>query len=568
MRRQTVFAFSFAVLLGFTIGACNCGKKPPVEPPPDEEDAGEEDAGYLPYDGGPLTANTTDGGPQSTCLAQGVSCSTAQGGVCCSGVCGTGGVCTSPIFCKGPGEACVTSTQCCTNHCLGGTCSAQQCSDVAQGCAVNGDCCTGNCVGGTCAAIPGATSTCKVIGQACASGADCCSTNCQGGVCVRAYSCQANNDVCLANSDCCGNVCSGSGGTAGYCVQITGGGGGGCIQDGNPCAGSSNCCTRICLDLGSGASVCQVAGGCRLTGDYCPSQIACCGGEAVGGVGGDVQCTNTRCDNGQSCNPVGNICGEWQPLPDGGQFKINASENCCDGKKAVCKLDQSGIPRCFGGGSNQCPTGYTGDPGCCIAAGQNCAFRDQCCNNNLCLPGPGDAGFVCTPPTSCDPVGASCTPGASNCCTGTYCLAAGEFGYACQTTGGGGDGGAGGGGGDGGVPNPGDAGTGTCLSNQSNCTTAAECCSKVCIAGKCQPPAACQPQGSICTSAADCCTGLTCQINPGNVSGTCQQSGGSCGGLGQSCSPASPCCLGLDCVTSSIGLCDGTTPCTCATIPG
>ena len=39
----------------------------------------------------------------------------------------------------------------------------------------------------------------------------------------------------------------------------------------------------------------------------------------------------------------------WAMWFDGG--KINASQDCCDGMKDVCKLDSSGIPRCFGGKS-------------------------------------------------------------------------------------------------------------------------------------------------------------------------------------------------------------------------
>ena len=84
---------------------------------------------------------------------------------------------------------------------------------------------------------------------------------------------------------------------------------------------------------------------------------------------GSVMCSGNRCDNGQSCNPVGNICGA-PVLLDGGS--INASQNCCDGMRQVCKLDSSGIPRCFGGVTVMCPTGYTGVAPCCIAMGQAC----------------------------------------------------------------------------------------------------------------------------------------------------------------------------------------------------
>lgn len=45
--------------------------------------------------------------------------------------------------------------------------------------------------------------------------------------------------------------------------------------------------------------------------------------------------------------------------------------NCCGGQDA-CKLDRSGIPRCFGVQTNNCPNGFTGEAGCCIASGDVC----------------------------------------------------------------------------------------------------------------------------------------------------------------------------------------------------
>ena len=541
--RKSLFVFSVALVMGYTFAACNCGG-----PKPANDDGGIPDGGNY------------DGGPGSTCLTTGTSCSTTSGGVCCSGVC-NGSACATPTFCGAPGTACSVNTDCCSNHCLNGQCSSQQCLDVGTACTGSSDCCTATCTSGSCATIPGSTSTCKVIGQACSSGADCCSTNCQGGVCVRAYSCQATGDVCLRNSDCCGNVCSANDGGAGVCIAISGGGGGGCIQDGNPCSGGTNCCSRVCVDLGSGATVCQPVDGCRLTGDFCLSTNACCGGGI--NPNGTVTCRpdavgSGRCDQGNACNGVGNICGQPHLLdggsalyPDGGVIIVNAPQDCCDGHKQVCRLDNSGVPRCFGGGSTTCPAGYTGQSPCCIADNAPCQFSGQCCNGVLCLPGAG--GFFCTPSTStCKQIGASCTPSANDCCAGTSCLLAGELGgYACQppSPGGGSDAGS-------------DAGP-TCAANGSTCTGAASCCSQVCVAGVCQPPGTCQALGGVCTASSDCCSGLACNVPGGSTTGTCQPS--SCPALGQGCSVRNACCTGLRCINTALNLCTASDPsCTCA----
>jgi hypothetical protein len=335
------------------------------------------------------------------------------------------------------------------------------------------------------------------------------------------------------------------------------------------------------VDLGSGATVCQPASGCRLTGDFCLEVNQCCGGGV--NPNGSVQCAgtvSTRCDNGQACNPVGNICGA-PVLPDGGS--INASQNCCDGKKEVCKVDSSGIPRCFGGcpsgdcTGGPCPTGYDpGNPSCCIQPGHACQFKDQCCNRLPCVPS-ADGGFVCSDQgSSCTPLGAACTAaadgGASACCAGAVCLASSEGSAVCQLPGGGPDGGtADGGTADGGADGGVDGGAG-CKANASPCASGAECCSNVCTSGRCAPPAVCQPQSAACTSAADCCAGLFCSVPAGQTSGTCQP-GSTCGSAGQQCSVGtdggvSACCPGLFCdKQGTFTPCDGTTVCTCVFRP-
>ncbi|HYX93072.1 MAG TPA: hypothetical protein VE782_16005, partial [Myxococcaceae bacterium] len=253
-------------------------------------------------------------------------------------------------------------------------------------------------------------------------------------------------------------------------------------------------------------------------------------------------------------NPVGNICGAPFPLPDGGTFKANASQDCCDGKKEVCKLDSAGVPRCFGGFTPSCATGYTGVAPCCIGFGEVCQFKDQCCDGAPCVP--DQNGILrCSGATTCTPLGATCAFGGTPCCSG-QCIGD-EFGAACRIPI---DAGVGGVGGTGGTD------ANLCKANGSRCASAAECCSFACANGTCQTPSFCQGSGQVCTASSDCCTGLSCVIPSSSTSGTCQAS--TCASAGQSCSNAYPCCSGLNCMQSGslITACDGTTACTCISI--
>jgi hypothetical protein len=335
-------------------------------------------------------------------------------------------------------------------------------------------------------------------------------------------------------------------------MNLSGGGCGGCLQDGNPCSSGTGCCSRTCADFGSGTTICAAVGGCRLTGNPCLSTGQCCGGApAQGGVTCDPG--TSRCDNGTSCNGSGNICGA-PVLPDGG--KINASQNCCDGMKDVCKLDTSGVPRCFGGKTGQCPTGYTGTAPCCIAAGNACDFKDQCCNGAPCLPNTdGGPGLVCAPPQTCRVLGTLCNPAqqdgglSERCCAGNSCLPASGGNFVCQ-------------------PSTTDGGS-MCLPNNSVCISSLQCCSGTCDGQEgmpftCRPPRQCSAQSGPCTAAADCCSGLTCSFASGSSIGTCVNA--TCGGGGQPCSATNACCNGFVCRDSSGALCGSTGTCTCNSI--
>jgi hypothetical protein len=467
----------------------------------------------------------------STCRDPGLNCTI--NGECCSGAC-SGGKCTTTAFCAVPGALCASPSDCCSLSCVGGLCSDNACNATGTTCSVGTDCCTGLCSGTptSCQPLPGA-STCKTLADSCTLSSECCSTNCQGGVCTPAYLCHSANDICYANDECCSGMCSATSGAAGRCILPSGG----CNQDGNPCANASNCCTRLCVDMGAGVTVCKPSSGCRMTGDYCDQTEACCGGspdlqrpdgykifcDTLGKDPNppryDTSATDDfRCGGGTACNPPGNICGAAGDP---------ASQNCCNGKKAVCKRDSQGIARCFGGCPNDdcttCPNGYGWqyDPPCCIGTDPGvggsanvCQFRDQCCGGVPCVP---DATGVlrCTAPTCTALHGACAGADDGSCCVGTSCEFNGTTGsFTCE------------------VPV-------SCTVNGLACNVASDCCSNNCTGGVCAPP--CANTGGTCTLD-ECCSGLYCFKDPPNASSGVCNPVASCASHGSACDAALPCC--------------------------
>ena len=89
---------------------------------------------------------------------------------------------------------------------------------------------------------------------------------------------------------------------------------------------------------------------------------------------------------------------------------------------------------------------------------------------------------------------------------------------------------------------------GTCQANGAPCSTAAECCSTLCVGGACQAQ---QCGGNPCTTNAECCSGMSC-VNGVCTTQQCLPAGSNCAGSPQ------PCCNGLVC---SGGICGGTGGC-------
>ena len=265
--------------------------------------------------------------------------------------------------------------------------------------------------------------------------------------------------TCGAPGDCCSGICS-----SGRCAAI-------------PADGTGYTCTTL-------------GNACGAPGDCCDSTAACCNVNT--GVAQDVECSATEhtCDNGGACNPPGNICGA--------STDVNASQNCCDGKKDVCKPDAKGILRCFGGKSTSCPAGWdASDPSCCIHSGQVCQFRDQCCGEAPCVPGQ-DGVLRCT--LACTTSGSACTgPQDQSCCAGTTCVSTGGGSFACLP------------------PGCSDPSCGACSAVGTVCDADGDCCSGRCEEGTCA--VSCVPSAGVCTADGDCCAGMSCIFAPGATYG-------------------------------------------------
>ena len=267
----------------------------------------------------------------------------------------------------------------------------------------------------------------------------------------------------------------------------------GCSVDGLVCNGCTGCCSSLCAPFGTSTSkICQPASGCHVTGDLCHTDSDCCGGDPtqIGMVPGAglIKCVMdpthpnigtcstpdpTNCPNGHSCGsacvPEGDICH----FTGNGGCSSNAIRNdCCDatGNKGQCKLDNLGIPRCYG---------LTA----CVMQGGDCASSADCCNTAPCVP--DSTGHLHCGAAMCVAQGGVCTTTA-DCCDGLPCdVPSGMLSGTCEA-----------------MSIPGDMGTTpVCALFGQSCSTTTACCTNngVCMG----------PSGSNCNNGETDCTCFT-----------------------------------------------------------
>jgi hypothetical protein len=374
------------------------------------------------------TAPAPDMGP--ACRGPGESC--LANGACCSGVCDVQMMkCVSNLNrCSPEGAGCQVSTDCCNLSCVGSRCAqVAACTPDGMSCTSADACCSKTCTNGTCQPL---NTGCKTAGNTCTASTQCCSRLCTNGRCaIGASYCIQPGDFCQRNTDCCTGFCRiAQGATAGVCAALDTTGGGGCTPDGIVCGDCGGCCSRLCAPYVTGVKICQPPSGCRVTNNLCTVNKDCCGGDPteVSEGAGSVTCIKSTvnpdigaCRNPTGCQVRGNICGG-----PSGQCGVNERAACCDcpgDPKKCCKADSVGIYRCFGGGSKDCPTGYTGQAPCCVSYGERCAFSAECCSGVPCVPD-GQGVLRClTPPDggpACVANAGRCTS-TGDCCVGLLC---------------------------------------------------------------------------------------------------------------------------------------------------
>jgi hypothetical protein len=246
---------------------------------------------------------------------------------------------------------------------------------------------------------------------------------------------------------------------AGTCAVLMTTGSGGCQMDGEPCMGCGNCCSRTCAPTVTGAHACTPASGCRLIGDLCTKDADCCGGANHGLPGaGTVTCNIAAgttppvgtCSNPTGCDPEGDVCG----LAQGTNTCGNSRHDCCNcmpPKINCCKIDRSGVPRCY-------------TIGACIPSGGVCTNSSECCMGLPCVP---DNAGVLHCGTACIPPGGVCTA-TSDCCQGLTCnVPGGKTSGTCGT-----------------VQVPTDGGVIMCPLIGQSCSTTNPCCTGL----NCSPP--------------------------------------------------------------------------------
>ncbi|MBX3274035.1 MAG: hypothetical protein KF729_27465 [Sandaracinaceae bacterium] len=522
------FAAVFACML-----ATGCPASPSeVDAGPSPMDAGGgvdtgmppgEDAGTPPLD---------TGTPPPDCGEVGQACC-ASGARCVTGAsCGDDGACCAN---PGGGAACGDPSDCCgENDCVGGKCCALQMGS----CRSSADCCTDLlCADGLCLRP---FEECGREGQACCAGDACRSgLECAGGRCEP---CGADGQrCCLPPSECTGAL-SCREGRCGAPDPTCGGDGQPCCE-GTRCEGTLTCasgrcappatacayldcaeCTRHypcgwCDGVGcregtsSGPSGASCASSWAWLGSQCPgapdpcassTDCASCTARAGCGYCGDGA---GACRSGTGAGPSAGTCGDWSWVSS----ECGGAGTCA--RHTTCDACTGEYPCGFCGATGACTEGSASGPdsGSCPSWAwlrSECVAPDPCAAETACgactarsgcgwcesdrtcrggtAGGPttgscGDWDFGASSCT-CSMVQGSCTT-ASDCCGGLSCRQGVTFGVRCCAE----------------ATQPCAVGGDCCgymdcnaTTRQCTCRTAgrgclenADCCSRVCSAGRC-----------------------------------------------------------------------------------
>jgi len=224
-------------------------------------------------------------------------------------------------ICRASGDRCTDDADCCSGVCgSDGLCPVMsECQTVGEPCTGYHECCSGLCADyGTGVNVCQFASGCRPIGEICHTSSDCCSAQCEPeqdtGVyrCVKPGGCMATGEICWLGqaANCCPQGPNGGqqlclptliGITRCYPVNPTT-----CIPDGEECSFDDMCCGGYCVPNTNGVLVCgstciQLSGACTADSD-------CCDGFCSYGF-----CVQSPLDCiplGASCNTDADCCSE------------------------------------------------------------------------------------------------------------------------------------------------------------------------------------------------------------------------------------------------------------------
>jgi len=302
----------------------------------------------------------------------------------------------------------------------------------------------------------------------------CCDKNCKP-ICKTAFNqCQADMDCCPGPGRTCKSLIVGGAEARLCCYECRPGVIADCCdENGNPW--NPNCPVK-CSNSGC-KTTCAADGNCAVGSECCMNDDVCkkcinglCGG-VVGSVecpNGDVDCSNTVCSNG--------VCGYSTELINNIPCPQDGKSDCANNGQIICSLI---------GGGKECYQGA------CQAGKTNCPADYSDCDKKLingCECKTGDGSHYCCGGT-CKK--AECTPIDGDCIYSSQC---------CQYTD---------------MPQiicnqlskctP-------CIADTVACNQNADCCSGVCVGGKCcgGPWSCCSQEGEACQRREECCGTLQC----------------------------------------------------------